>query len=103
MPLWALAPAGHRHGKINRLFNVGLQAKTSARVKIYGSHANGLGETSTAPASAANRNAVLGAIIARQAQPGVRNTIRPGLTAIVAVFETRKPYAGLDSTTNLYR
>jgi iron complex outermembrane recepter protein len=85
------------------LFNLGLLAKISSSIEVYGSYAKGLEESGTAPYSAANRNAVLDAIVAKQAELGLRYSIRPGLTAIVAAFETNKPYAGLDSANNLYR
>jgi iron complex outermembrane recepter protein len=85
------------------LFNLGLLAKVSSGIEVYGSYTKGLEESGTAPDSAANRNAVLNAIVAKQAELGLRYTIKPGLTAIIAAFETNKPYAGLDSATNLYR
>lgn len=84
------------------LYNAGVLARVTEGLETYASYSRGLEEAGTAPASAANRNAVLNAIIVTQAELGLRYTLRPGVTAIVAGFETKKPYAGLDRATNAY-
>ncbi|MEG3146222.1 hypothetical protein U1839_16335 [Sphingomonas sp. RT2P30] len=84
------------------LYNLGVLARVAPGFETYASYSRGLEEAGTAPASAGNRNAVLNAIVVTQAELGLRYTLRPGVTAILAGFETKKPYAGLDGTTNIY-
>jgi iron complex outermembrane recepter protein len=84
------------------LYNIGVLARVTDRLETYASYSRGLEEAGTAPASATNRNTVLNAIVATQAELGVRYTIQPGLTAIVAGFQTEKPYAGLEGATNIF-
>lgn len=84
------------------LYNFGFLARLANSLETYASYSRGLEEAGTAPASAANRNTVLNAVIATQAELGVRYALMPGVTAIVAGFQTEKPYAGLDAATNIY-
>jgi iron complex outermembrane recepter protein len=97
-------PAGRTSNRsVPLLYNLGILARVTPQLESYASYSRGLEESGTAPASASNRNAVLNAIIVTQAELGVRYAPRPGVTAILAGFETRKPYAGLDGTTNIYQ
>jgi iron complex outermembrane recepter protein len=84
------------------LYNIAVLAHVTERLETYASYSRGLEEAGTAPASATNRNTVLNAIIATQAELGFRYTIKPGVTAILAGFQTEKPYAGLEGATNIF-
>lgn len=84
------------------LYNVGALVRLTPRAEIYSSHSRGLEEAGTAPASAVNRNAVLDAIVATQTELGFRYTFAPGVTAILAGFDTHKPYAGINTTNNRF-
>jgi iron complex outermembrane receptor protein len=84
------------------LYNAGLAFSVRPRLELYGSYAKGLEETGIAPSTATNRNELLSAIIVTQREIGLRWTPKGGPGVVIAGFDTRKPYAGLDST-NLYR
>ncbi|MBX7484022.1 TonB-dependent receptor domain-containing protein [Qipengyuania qiaonensis] len=84
------------------LYNAGLMIRPAASLDVYASYSRGLEEAGTAPASAANRNAVLDAVLVTQAEIGVRHVLAPGLSAILAGFETTKPYAAIDPATNVF-
>ncbi|MBA3678174.1 MAG: TonB-dependent receptor [Sphingosinicella sp.] len=85
------------------LYNLGGAARAGGGIELYASYSRGLEESGIAPASAANRNAVLDAIIVTQREIGLKYDLAPGLKAVIAGFDTRKPYAGIDSQTNIYR
>jgi iron complex outermembrane receptor protein len=85
------------------LYNVGVGATIARGVEAYGSYARGLEEAGIAPASAANRNAVLEAAVATQREVGLRFAPGGDLRVVVAGFDTRKPYAGIDSESGAYR
>lgn len=85
------------------LYNVGLAWQLSEAWELYGSYNRGLEEAGVAPASATNRNQVLNAIEVTQKELGVRLTPLPRTSIVLAVFDTSKPYAGLDNATNIYR
>lgn len=84
------------------LYNVGAALRLVDGVDLYGSYSRGLEEAGIAPPNAANRNAVLDAIIVTQRELGFKVNVTPGLMAVIAGFDTRKPYAGLDADTNVY-
>ncbi|WP_269715988.1 TonB-dependent receptor [Caulobacter sp. NIBR2454] len=84
------------------LYNLGGAVSVARGVDLYGSYSRGLEEAGTAPSSAANRNQVLNAILVTQRELGLRYAISPGLSLIIAGFDTRKPYAGVDPA-NQYR
>lgn len=84
------------------LYNAGMAVSVRPRLELYGSYARGLEETGVAPSTATNRNELLSAIIVTQREVGLRWTPKGGPGVVVAGFDTRKPYAGLDST-NLFR
>jgi iron complex outermembrane receptor protein len=85
------------------LYNIGAALQAGGDAELYASYSRGLEEAGIAPASAANRNSVLDAIIVTQREIGLKYDMAPRLKAVVAGFDTRKPYAGIDSETNLYR
>lgn len=78
------------------LYNAGLAWRTGSAVELYGSYSRGLEEAGVAPAVAVNRNQVLAAISATQREIGVRVVPREGVSIVIAGFDTRKPYAGID-------
>lgn len=85
------------------LYNIGGALRVLPGLDLYASYSRGLEEAGTAPGSAANRNEVLSAIRVTQRELGLRYALTPGLRLVVAGFETAKPYAGIDSATNIYR
>jgi iron complex outermembrane receptor protein len=84
------------------LYNAGIALGIMPRLEIYGSYSKGLEETGVAPSTATNRNELLSAIIVTQREIGLRWTPKGGPQLVLAGFDTRKPYAGLDAT-NLFR
>lgn len=85
------------------LYNVGGAVRVTPALDLYGSYSRGLEEAGAAPSSAANRNEVLNAIRVTQREIGARYAMSDRVTLVVAAFETRKPYAGLDGATNVFR
>lgn len=79
------------------LYNAALVVPVSPRLSVYGTYTRGLEELGSAPEHAANRNAVLPPGMSSQREIGLRYAVTPKLTAILAGFDTRKPYAGLRS------
>jgi iron complex outermembrane receptor protein len=72
-------------------------------LELYSSYARGLEEAGVAPGTASNRNEILDAILVTQRELGLRWIPKGGPTVILAGFDTRKPYAGIDPSTNRYR
>ncbi len=85
------------------LYNAGFAWQVARGWELYGSFSRGLEEAGVAPATAANRNQVLNAIEVTQREIGVRVAPWRKTSIVIAAFDTRKPYAGLDSETNVYR
>jgi len=85
------------------LYNVSAAWRPFEPVELYGSYIKGLEEAGVAPASAANRFEVLDPITVTQRELGIRLFFLEGLTAVIAGFDTRKPYLGLEGNTNVYR
>ena len=85
------------------LYNAGLALMVIEGLELYSSYARGLEEAGVAPATASNRNEILDAILVTQRELGLRWTPEAGPTVILAGFDTRKPYAGIDPGTNRYR
>ena len=85
------------------LYNAGLSWRVASGLDLYGSFSRGLEEAGIAPASASNRNEVLSAIRVTQRELGVRYSLTPAVGLVVAGFDTRKPYAGIDSASAAYR
>lgn len=61
----------------------------------YASYSRGLEESGSAPVTALNRNQVLPAVQTKQKEVGARVTAGP-VTLTGALFDVRRPYAGMD-------
>jgi iron complex outermembrane recepter protein len=79
------------------LYSAGVAATPLAGVTLYAGYAKGLEESGLAPASAANRNAPLPAIITEQKDAGIRVEVAKGLRAVAGVFDLRRPYFSFDA------
>ncbi len=66
------------------------------RLAVYGSFTRGLEESPVAPTNAVNLNQAPPAIRTEQKDAGLRWTVKPGLTAVVGVFDISKPYFNID-------
>lgn len=84
------------------LYNIGAALVIADGLELYGSYSRGLEEAGIAPATAANANSILDAMIAAQKELGLRYALESGLTLILAGFETRKPQVGIHATTNAF-
>lgn len=84
------------------LYNVGLFWNAIPNLDLYATVSRGLEEAGVAPANAVNRDSVLDAVKADQREAGVRYRIAGKINFGLGVFETRKPYIGLDSGTGIY-
>lgn len=84
------------------LYNLGGSASLAKGIEVYGSYSRGLEEAGAAPTTASNANTVLEATLATQKELGLRVLLDPGVTLILAGFDTRKPQAGIDSRTGAY-
>lgn len=84
------------------LYNVGAALTVADGIEVYGSYSRGLEEAGTAPATAANANAVLEASIAAQKELGLRYRVLKDVTLILAGFETRKPQVGIQAATGAF-
>lgn len=80
------------------LYNLTAAAQLSSNLVAYAGYIKGLEESGVAPDIAANRQEPLEAIKTTQADAGIRWAIRPGLNALVGVFDLRKPYHNLDAS-----
>lgn len=85
------------------LYNLGGSFAIAPDFELFGSYSRGLEEAGVAPNSAANRNEILNAIMVKQAEVGLRWSIRKDLSLFLAAFDSRKPYAGVDARDNIYR
>lgn len=85
------------------LYNSALAVRPARALEVYGTYTKGLEEAGVAPATSANRNEVLNPIGVTQRELGVRIDPSPGVSVLVAGFDTRKPYAGVDGATDVYR
>ncbi len=93
----------HESGARPWLYNAGLAWDVQRALQLYGSYSRGLEEAGVAPSVASNRNEVLNAIIVTQRELGIRYAPGPSMSFVLAGFDTRKPYAGIDGTTGAYR
>jgi iron complex outermembrane receptor protein len=78
------------------LYNLNLAYQLTSQLVVYGGHTRGLEESGVAPGFAANRNEALPAILTQQWDAGVRYDVGNGLSAVLGVFDVRKPYFNLD-------
>ncbi|MEQ1516304.1 MAG: TonB-dependent receptor [Usitatibacteraceae bacterium] len=81
------------------LYNLGTSLRFGKGTTLFGSYSRGLEEAGVAPVTANNRNQVLEAINVTQRELGIRHELSPGLALVIAGFDTRKPYIGIDSIT----
>ena len=84
------------------LYNATAAVELSRSLAVYGGYARGLEESGTAPPNAANRNQPLSAILTQQKDAGMRARLGNGVTAVVGLFDLRRPYFGFD-TGNLFK
>jgi len=84
------------------LYNVGVSWQPLARLDLYATYSRGLVEAGVTPANAANRDTVLPAVEAKQAELGLRYRIGDALTLVLGAFDTRKPYIGIDGNSGIY-
>ncbi len=101
--LTAAGGAAQRNASMPWLYNAGAAVTLVDHADLYGSYTRGLEEAGVAPAAATNRNEILDAIIVTQREIGLRWARPGGLGAVVAAFDTRKPYAGIDRAGGDYR
>lgn len=101
--LRAAGSPDRRNSSAPWLYNAGLALNLTPDLEVYGGYARGLEEAGVAPTTAANRNEILDAIVVTQRELGLRWVAASGLNVALAGFDTRKPYAGLDQTTNRFR
>jgi len=85
------------------LYNLGGSFAIAPDLEMFASYSRGLEEAGVAPSSAANRNEILSTIVVKQAELGLRWSIASKLNLFLSVFDTRKPYAGVDARDNVYR
>jgi len=84
------------------LYNLGGAVRFAADLQLYASYSRGLEEAGVAPETASNRNAVLDPVIVTQRELGFRYTPTDTLILVIAGFDTRKPYSGIDPASNAY-
>ena len=77
------------------LGNATAAIRIGSGTEVYGGYVTGLEESGIAPANAINRNEALPAIITRQLDAGVRQTLGP-MTLVAGLFRLSKPYFNLD-------
>jgi iron complex outermembrane receptor protein len=83
------------------LYNASLAVQLGPRFTLFGSYSRGLEEAGVAPGNAVNRREAAPLILSEQVDAGLRYSIRPGASALIGVFEIKKPYFGL-SAANVY-
>jgi iron complex outermembrane receptor protein len=79
------------------LYSGSLAVALGRNTTAFASYARGLEESGVAPGNAVNRNAVLPAVIATQAEIGVKRSLTALMTLIAGVFEIRKQVPGLSA------
>jgi iron complex outermembrane receptor protein len=79
------------------LVNAAVAVYAMNELAFYAGFTRGLEETGIAPANAANRNQLLGAIITRQIDAGIRYSATETLRLVAGVFDVRKPNFALDA------
>lgn len=81
------------------LFSVNAAAYLSESLALFGGFTRGLEESDVAPANAINRNEAPPAIRTEQKDAGLRWTVSPNVSMILGLFDVKKPYFNLDSTS----
>jgi iron complex outermembrane recepter protein len=83
------------------LFNASLALELNDQLVLFGGYTRGLEESGAAPSNANNRYTVLPAVRTTQRDIGLRWAIAKNTTLIAAVFDLRRPSAGIDAA-NVY-
>lgn len=78
------------------LFDASAVVVLTPRWTAFASAVQGLEDSGAAPSNAANRNELLPAVRARQAELGLRGQLTPAMTLIASAFVIEKPAAGFD-------
>jgi iron complex outermembrane receptor protein len=81
------------------LYNGTLALYVTDDIAVYSSYTKGLEGSGDAPSNARNRGEVVPASITKQIDGGIRYTINPGLKVVTGLFEVKKPYYNIDSTS----
>jgi len=85
------------------LYNAGASLRFWRPLELYGSVSRGLEETGVAPVTATNANQLLDPAMVTQKEIGARFTPLAGLSLIAGWFDTKKPYAAVDTSSGDYR
>lgn len=83
--------------------SVGVIAKPTADIRIYGTYLEGLEEGGTAPLNNANGGAVLPPAVSRQYEFGVRGEILRSAVFQLAAFQIDRPFAFTDPADNVFK
>jgi iron complex outermembrane receptor protein len=83
------------------LYNASLLWSPDGQTTLYASYARGLEGSGVAPQDAQNANAVLPAVLTREAEVGFRRSLGPNLRLIGSAFSVAKPRPGRDAA-NVY-
>ena len=97
--LAGIAPAVSRSSPW--LYDATAAAHLSRSLIVYSGYSRGLEQSGTAPASAANRNQPLPAILTDQKDIGLQLALARGIKAAAGLFDLSRPYFGFDAA-NLY-
>ena len=81
------------------LLSVAGAAYLSDKIALYGGYTRGLEESPVAPFEAVNRNEAPPAIRTDQKDAGVRAKIGKSVTAVIGLFDVKKPYFNLDNAS----
>ena len=79
------------------LYNSSLVLRPTKRVALFGALTRGLEDSGFAPANAANRGAVLGAVSTSQQEVGIKYALSRSVSLVCAAFDIHKPYFALDA------
>lgn len=90
-------PNGTETGNVTApwLYSGSIASAVGPKTTVFASYSRGLEESGVAPSNAVNRNAVLPAVIATQAEIGIKQALTDRLTLIAGAFEIRKQVPGL--------
>lgn len=83
--------------------SIGLIAKPSRNLSIYGTYLEGLEEGGTAPLNNANGGAVLPPAVSKQYEVGVKGQVLTGILIQLAGFRITRPFAFTDPADNSFK
>ena len=83
--------------------SIGVIAKPTDDIRIYGTYLEGLEEGGTAPLNNANGGAVLPPAVSRQYELGIRGEILRSAVLQIAAFQIDRPFAFTDPADNLFK